>query len=335
MANEKGGSKTRPGASRPTPTIDLTATEIGAKTAADETPPAAAQEAAGPESAPSPGADGMEADVPPQDRNSRVNSFGWPLAPRFWLAIGAAVGGAGLAALLILGFGIGYGGGFTRQDSGSDILAARLNRIEARLQEMSNRPAPAAIDPKSLDDVAARLGKIETALSAPRAADPAFASRVAAAENQTKSATEELASLKGRVDEIASLARAAQSRADAAAGGAEREVVSTRIATLEQTVKANEAEMIKRGSGAADDRVSRVAVAASALRDAVERGDPFSAELAAAKSLAPDRPELSALEPFAAGGIPPADTLARELSSLIPGLFAAASESRARRRFPG
>ncbi|MDQ2953518.1 MAG: hypothetical protein M3R18_01085 [Pseudomonadota bacterium] len=194
------------------------------------------------------------------------------------------------------------------------------------MQEISNRPASAAIDPKSLDDVAARLGKIEAVLSAPSAADPAFAGRIGAAENQAKSIAEELASLKGRVDEIASLARAAQSRADAAASGTEAGVTN-RIATLEQTVKANEAELIKRGSGAADDRVSRLAVAASALREAVERGDPFTAELAAAKSLAPDRPGLTMLEPFASGGIPHTHALARELSSLVPVLFSAASDS--------
>ena len=327
MANDKSGSKMRPGADRPTPTIDLTATEIGTPPAADETPPVGAPEAATAEGADSGRAEAPQAGAPPpREPNSSNKSFGWLLAPRFWLAIGAAAGGAGLAVLIMLVFETS--GAFTSRDSGSDLLAARLSRIELQLQEISNRPARPAIDPKLLDDVAARLGKIETTLTAPRPVDPAFASRVTAVENQARSAGEELASLKGRVDETASLARTAQSRADAAVSGAERDGVANRVTTLEQTVMANEAEMIKRGSGAADDRVSRVAVAASALRDAVERGDAFSAELAAAKSLAPDRPELAALEPFATGGIPPADTLARELSSLIPRLFAAASESK-------
>ena len=325
MANEKSGSRTRSGASRPTPTIDLTATEIGTETVAEEARPAGAPEVAAPEGPPSGGAEETQAGVPPpREPHSRNKSFGWLSVARAWPLIIAAAAGAGLAALIMLA--LGTGSGFTNRDSGSDVLAARLNRIESRLQEISNRPS-AAIDPKSLEDVAARLGKIEAALSAPRAADPAFAGRVAAAENQAKSTAEELASLKGRVDEVASLARAAQSRADAAAGATEPGGVANRIATLEQTVKANEAELIKRGSGAADDRVSRLAVAASALREALERGNPFTTELAAAKSLAPDRPELTMLEPFAAGGIPPADALARELSSLVPVLFSAARDS--------
>jgi len=326
MANEKSGSKTRSGASRPTPTIDLTATEIGTQTVADETRPAGAQEPTKPEGAPSGGAEGTQADVPPpREPHSRNKTSGWLPGARFWSLVGAAAGGAGIAALIMLAFGTGDA--FISRDSGSEVLAARLTRIESRLQEISNRPASAAIDPKSLEDVGTRLGKIEAVLNAPRAADPAFAGRVTATENRAKSAAEELASLKGRVDEIASLARAAQSRADAAVSGAEPGGVENRIATLEQTVKANEAELIKRGSGAADDRVSRLAVAASALREAVERGDPFTTELAAAKSLAPDRPELAALEPFASGGIPPSHALARELSSLVPVLFSATSDS--------
>jgi hypothetical protein len=326
MANEKSGSITRSGASRPTPTIDLTATEVATQAVADETRPSGAQEAAEPESASPGGAEDTQAGVPPpREPHSRNKSFGWLPAAWFWFFIGAAAAGAGLAALLMLAFGTGDA--FVGRDSESDVVAVRLNRIETRLQEISNRPASTAIDPKSLDDVGARLGKIEALLSAPRAPDPVVASRVTAMENQAKSASEELASLRGRVDEVASLARAAQNRADAAVSGAERDDVANRIATLEQSVKANEAELTKRGSGAADDRVSRLAVAASALREAVERGDPFTTELAAAKSLASDRPELTTLEPFASGGIPPAHALARELSSLVPVLFKNAGDS--------
>jgi hypothetical protein len=321
MANEKSGSKTRSGASRPTPTIDLTATEIGTQTVADETPPA---QEPGPQGAPLGSTEGAQAGAAASRApDSRNKPFRWLRGARFASLVSAAAVGAGLAVVIMLA--LKNSGAFPSRDSGSDVLAGRLNRIETRLQEISNRPTAAVIDPKSVDEVAARLDKIETILSAPRTPDAAFAGRVTAAENQAKSAVEEVAALKGRVDEIGSLARAAQSRADAAAGGAEP--VANRIATLEQSVKANEAELIKRGSGAADDRVSRLAVAASALREAVERGDPFTTELAAAKSLTPDRPELTTLEPFASGGIPSAHTLARELSSLVPVLFRTASDS--------
>jgi hypothetical protein len=63
-----------------------------------------------------------------------------------------------------------------------------------------------------------------------------------------------------------------------------------------------------------------LAVIAALLQAAVERGDPFGAELAAAKSLAADAKTLASLDPFAAAGIPSAATLARELSGLTPAL---------------
>ena len=84
----------------------------------------------------------------------------------------------------------------------------------------------------------------------------------------------------------------------------------------------NESELAKRAT-AADDSKSRLAIAASALRNSVERGSPFSAELTAAKSLAGDATALAPLEPFAATGLPAAAALAQELARVVPALFKA------------
>ena len=61
-------------------------------------------------------------------------------------------------------------------------------------------------------------------------------------------------------------------------------------------------------------------MAAAMLRAAVERGEPFTAELAAAKALAADPAALAPLERFAASGVPAAAALARELLALTPTL---------------
>ena len=66
---------------------------------------------------------------------------------------------------------------------------------------------------------------------------------------------------------------------------------------------------------------------AVALRAAVERGEPFAQELAAAKPLVPDAAALSALEPFAAIGVPRAATLARELAQLTAPMLTAAGNA--------
>jgi len=68
----------------------------------------------------------------------------------------------------------------------------------------------------------------------------------------------------------------------------------------------------------------RLALAATALNAAVERGDAFAAELAAVKALGADPKLLAALEPFARSGVPTSAALARQFSELAPALQQAA-----------
>jgi hypothetical protein len=70
----------------------------------------------------------------------------------------------------------------------------------------------------------------------------------------------------------------------------------------------------------------------SSLRAAVERGEPFARELAAAQPLA-DAKLLGALEPFAATGVPRSAALSRELSQLSGAMLNAAGRRRARGGF--
>src|SRR5262249_2141033 len=88
---------------------------------------------------------------------------------------------------------------------------------------------------------------------------------------------------------------------------------------LERSHKLLEAELAKRNAAAASgDKALRLAFAASALKAAVERGEPFAPELATAKALGADPATLAPLEPFAASGVPRAGMLARELRELAP-----------------
>jgi len=65
----------------------------------------------------------------------------------------------------------------------------------------------------------------------------------------------------------------------------------------------------------------RVAAIATLLRAAIERGDPFTSELAAAQALAANPTALAPLQAFAASGAPTAAVLARELLALAPSLL--------------
>ena len=114
-----------------------------------------------------------------------------------------------------------------------------------------------------------------------------------------------------------------KSAAQAGVARSDLDALAARIAPLESAVKTL-ADDIKHETATADDRAARLTVAAEALRATVERGAPYQAELAAAKSLGADPSATAPLEAFAASGVPGAAALARELASLMPALQQAA-----------
>ena len=205
----------------------------------------------------------------------------------------------------------------------------------------SGAPAPAAPGAKTADndEISARLDKIQQALQA-RRPDTALEGRLTAAEAQTKALGDSLAALTRRVDDVAGGSQTALAQAKAAAVAAEAaknaaqagvqradlDPLANRIAALESTVKALSAEVSQRTSSSnADDRVTRLTVAAEALRAAVERGAPYQAELGAVTALGADQTAVAALEPFAAEGVPSAAQLSRELAALAPALHRASN----------
>lgn len=303
-----GGSGRRP------PTIDLTATEIES-----------------PEPAKSADASPGTADPDSTVGSSPGGTDGRPLTVP-WVPIGAGVAGGAvvLAALGIANL-------ITGPDTTASSLNARLAGLEQRIRDVGARPSPTVADPRILDDVAARLAKLEAApvTQQPGATDPALANRIAGIEGQVKALAESVSILGRRTDEAMAAARDARQRVEAlgdsapkaAPSGApavernELEALANRVAAVERSEKAVEAELAKRPPG---DSSLRLVVAASALKAAVERGDPFAAELAAVKaagdSKVSDPKALAVLEPLATSGVPTAAALARELSAFVPSL---------------
>ena len=293
---------------RPAPTIDLQATEVPvepeqtAAAAEPETPPAAeppVAEAREPFIPPPPERPHHHASEPEPDHQGVVPppAFPWPM-------VGAGVAGTGgvLAAFVLL-WAIGAVPG-DRQETVD--LSPRLAAIETQLRDLAARPAPAAVNPNTVAGLSSRLDKVEAAAAAPRvpAADPALANRIGAAEGAAKTLSDNVTALTRRSDEAAAATRG---RLDALAAS---------IGELQK----KEREHVSGG-----DLPVRLAVASGALRAAVERGQPFAAELAAAKSLTQDGSVLAALEPFAAGGVPNDAALGRELSALIQPMLKAAA----------
>jgi hypothetical protein len=345
MADEKRDPTAAPGGKRrrPAPTIELKATEIASASAKSAEPVDPPQET-------------PRADVPPIVPGEPEAPTAEPREPAAaasapargwrpeWMDVAAmtnrmagwrdraaerlngrlmAAGGAGAAAMLAIVLALWIFGANPRNDL-TVTLAARLGALEAQLRELAARPQPASVDPRALADLDARIARAEAAAAAPRAAPPpdqVLTGRVAALEAATRS----LGELAQRVDAAQknSALPAAQ-----AADHKEIEALAARIAALEQTAKGFEERIARAAMTAGADRAGRLAFVAVVLRTAVERGEPFAQELAAARTLAPDAAALVPLEPFAAAGVPGAATLAREFTQLAPGMLAVTQTAR-------
>lgn len=359
MANEKNEPKKPAGAAgmrakRPT-TIDLKATEIRPE---PERKPEQARSAATPPPEPAPTGSsntGRAADTAPR-RDYLQTAYDrlpkdWP-----WPLIGIA------AAAAVVFFAIGLGAGQWLSGRAPETALApqppaappspelldRIAKLETRLAAPPKDEAPmqarlakleTALNAASKDDpqVQGRLTKLEALANAPRAEDPQLLARIVAAEAAVKALADMAASRERRSDDIAALAREARDRASSAVAAAEAaqkaraaapesradlDTLSTRLAALEQSARASQAELSRRIS--ADDAKGRLAIAAVALREAVESGIPFTTELSAVKSLSGDAKAFAAIEPFAASGVPSAEALGRELAGLMPAVWKAA-----------
>jgi hypothetical protein len=307
------------------PTIDLTATEVDAER------PAAAQEpsqepAKEPAAAKAPSDGGQQTGEPAPGRpRSSIKS-----------AVAGIVGGAaGAIAVIAIGAGLWFGG-----------------YVPPGLVPAS--PSPQPTNNAAIDEISARLNKIEGAIATqhqavpPPQPDPALVSRLATAEAATKSLSDSLAALTHRIDDAAAAAQnalaqaksasiaadAAKSAAQTGVARSDLDALAARIAPLESTVKTL-ADDIKHETATADDRAARLTVAAEALRATVERGAPYQAELAAAKSLGADQSATAPLEAFAEAGVPSAKALAHELASLAPALQQAAEPAASNSSFLG
>jgi len=300
--SDPSGSSARP--PRKPSTIELEATEVASQTPSQS--PGASTSAA---------PDASDDNEPPYTEAPKHEGITWLPSGRPSLLGAAGVGAVSMLILISVLWFTGVIG------NGSAGYGDRLSAIESRLRELSGRPADRA-DQHALEDLSTRIGRLEksTFSPPPPLSDPALANRLSSAENATKAFADNIGSLNSRVDDLAAAVR--ELRNVTPVDKSELEALAARIAALEKTAAAIEADLAKRAT-VASDRAMRYALATAALRTAVERGDPFAAELAAARPLAPDN-ALSGLEPFAASGVPSNTALAQELSALVPALRRAA-----------
>ncbi|MCT7377251.1 COG4223 family protein [Chelativorans salis] len=183
---------------------------------------------------------------------------------------------------------------------------------------------------------------VEQALAEPRQQIAELREMVSSLQESVSSGgageTAGLDALDARLSDLESqLASLSETAGQAGANGASAE----RLEALESALAAQEAasanaQQLDTLSGevqalseqvASQDEGPRLAlvVAASALRSAVERGEPFASELETYSALAPDTPELDPLRQYADTGIPTHAELAEEAPGVASRIAAVAS----------
>lgn len=231
--------------------------------------------------------------------------------PRYAGIAGALVGG------VILTLAVTWFAMHMQSGSSDTVLRDRIAGLEAQL-----KATPKPLDGTALGDLDQRLGKIEQALAKPNAIDAVTGERLTAIENSMKALGVTLAALNRRADDSVSAINAMRDQVDATKKAVQ--AAQGRLDALEQSAKVTQDKVAQNGGA---DAVARRALAAIALRDAVARGTPYTAELAAVKSLGADEKLVAALEHFAGTGVPTDGVLANEIHMLLPQMIAVSGAS--------
>jgi hypothetical protein len=306
---------------RPPSTIELEATEVASE---PEAPRESAQSPPQPDPAAEPHATAEPHPAEPASQGEETGRH----RNVAWRSIGAGVGGAALAVVVLAGlWALGYLPQRPGEAGNAGTLSAKVAALEGQVRELAARPQ-ATQDPRT-QEIEARLTKLEAAAATPRppASDPTVAEKLAELERRTEQALAAASEAKGRADAAANQAQRADAQATASpAERGEIDALAARVASLEQQVKTDAQRLGKVTAGT--DRAVRLALVAMELRLAVERGAPFTSELQAAKQLAQDASALAPLEPAAQNGMPGPAALAQNLSKLAPAMLKAASAPR-------
>ncbi len=208
--------------------------------------------------------------------------------------------------------------------SGASAAALVLGAAWLAGWPAASAPTPAPqINSTAIDDLAARLASVEVRVSTPPVAatpDPAVAARADAVEKSLDTLRGELATQRTQSDKLAAAISDVKSPPRETAPPPDLSAINERIAQVERAVRAQSAELTKESAKPADDVPLRRIVAAALLDVLVRTGDPYPAAMAAAKALAPAPDALKPLEGFAASGVPSANSLNRELLTLVPKL---------------
>lgn len=224
-----------------------------------------------------------------------------PAAQTSTLVAAGIVGG--LIALICVG-AIQYAGLLPSSSSTSSSSASALADLSGEMEGLKQTVANLAANPVGSDGgaLAQRVAALETSAKTPATGggDPT----AVAALNQ------KIAELSGQLDQLRSAL--AQSADQQASTGSD---ISNRLAEAEK--KLNEPR---------EDVAVAKAIAAAALKAAIDRGGPFLPELDTFAGVAPDDPAVADLRTFAQTGIPSRAELIRQVPDVATAIVEAVNQ---------
>ena len=349
MADTFGDHMSAGSGKRPAPTIEGTATEVTVDPAPDETAspdPAVEAEAPDPEgSKPKP-----PKGPPPRTSPTELKSFVTHLAAGL---LGGLIGVVGLAvAWNMIPLGATNAPDLTPLESRLAKLetappagdAAALGALDARVKTLEERKVET---PQDVSELTSRVTRLEESLNAlaetakdggsvPDAAaldakigdleqklqgkiDTALAAQQASSATGLEALQGEVAALKAKLGALAE----ANLAGDSSDLAPQLTTLDQRIAKLEEALPALSTAM---DQSAASAKSGAAAIAFANLRDAVGAGRPYAAELAAMRSLMPDRADFGVLPSHADTGIPTVAELARNLAKTVDASAAAPTQ---------
>ncbi|TPK93860.1 MULTISPECIES: mitofilin family membrane protein [unclassified Mesorhizobium] len=231
-----------------------------------------------------------------------------------------ALAGAGLLQAVGLLGAPGSGGGYL--DGVNGEIASLKSEIAA-LKESDGTGAAAKVDGLSsaLDQVKADVAALKSSAgqSGDGAALKALGDKVGQIETTVadlqKNGSVAPVDLGPLNEKIAGLDALVKSTGDAAKGE------DGRVAALEQSVS----QLSGKVEAQASQPKIALAIAASALKSALDRGAPFATELDTFAAIAPDAPELAALRSYAEKGVPTRATIASEADAAANAMVEAAT----------
>jgi hypothetical protein len=175
-------------------------------------------------------------------------------------------------------------------------LSSALEQVKADVAALKSSAGQGG-DDAALKALGDKVGQIETA--------------VAELQKNGNAAPVDLGPLN---EKIAGLDALVKSTGDAA------KAEDGRIAALEQSLS----QLSGKVEAQASQPKIALAIAASALKSALDRGAPFATELDTFAAIAPDAPELAALRSYADKGVPTRATIASEVDAAASAMIEAA-----------